>query len=86
MTSVGLHMLVDTMCNIIFGTEFLGKIGKIPIEDDDGVTKEMDFFYAYEKVVEQSEKSFFTPLNILFPYNAIKYNIGTVNRRIMRNH
>ena len=48
-------MLVDNMCNIIFGDQFLDKMVKIPIEDDDGTIKEMDFFYAYEKVIDQSE-------------------------------
>ena len=86
MVREGLHLFVDTMANIIFGTHFLGKMRKIPIEDNNGVTREMDFFEAYETVVEQSEKSFFSPINIMFPYSAVHYNIGSENRKIIRNH
>ena len=51
MVHEGLHLLVDTMCTIIFGPTFFDRIGTVMIEDNNGKSVEMGFFEAYDFVV-----------------------------------
>ena len=46
----------------------------------------MTFFEAYDNIVLESEQSWFDFINVVMPYHAIEYNLGSENRRIMWNH
>ena len=82
----GLQLLVKIMCRLIFGQSFLEEFPELEIEVEDGKTRMMNFFEAYDYIVLQSEQSWFCPTNVLLPFFGIEWNIGFENRKIIRNH
>jgi cytochrome P450 len=83
MDKEALKLTFNIISMILFG-EDIHKMKLLDYKIADGTLEKQDLHTACLNVFDESVKTFFTPLNLVFPF-CIDWNIGTANRRNNRN-